>query len=267
MRAVWHLLANSTNEPAKFLWHRIADGIRNIDRPGPCGNHRLDHLIEIGGIGATGIHGRKLHIVHIAPRPLHHLDRALLRLVARHSELVLQMDIRSREKRMNADLRGPLQCLPGSIDILRARPRQAANRRSLDFLRDPPHRFKIPRRAIGKSCLDDIDPQSCQLLRHHDFLFHIHAGAWRLLAVPQRRIKNSDHACHGFTSLLFRLLKTDVQQGRRRRKHRRRTLRGTLRMFSSRERSWRPFSAACKNTKASIPQPRDGGLRSSVVPP
>src|SRR5262245_17422190 len=122
IRAVVDLLANATDKTAEFLWHRIADRIRNIDRSGSCGNHRLDHLIEISWVGATGIHGRKLYIVHVTPCPLHHLDRALLRLVARHSELVLQVDVRGREKRMNADLRSPLQGLPGSIDILRAGP-------------------------------------------------------------------------------------------------------------------------------------------------
>lgn len=44
-----------------------------------------------------------------------------------------------------------------------------------------------------------------------------------------------------------------VRQGRRRRRHRRRTRWGTLRMPSRRERSRRPFSAVCKNTKALIP--------------
>jgi hypothetical protein len=35
-----------------------------------------------------------------------------------------------------------------------------------------------------------------------------------------------------------------IQRGRRRRKHRKRTLWGTLRMFASRERSWGRFSAS-----------------------
>ena len=218
LRTIWHLLANAANEPPEFLWHRIADRIGNIDRPGSCGNHRLDHFIEIGGIGTAGIHGRELHIVHVAPRPLHHFDRALLRLVARHSELMLQMDIRGREKRMDTDLGRPLQGLPGSIDILRPRPSQAANRRSLDLLRNPPDRFKVSRRTIGKSRFDDIDPQASQLLRHHDLLFHIHAGARRLLSIAQGRIENSDHPSHGFPLLpiALRLLKAVVQQGRRR---------------------------------------------------
>ena len=110
---------------------------------------------------------------------------------------------------MNADFRGPLQCIPRSIDIFRTRPRQTANRRSLDFLCDPTHRFKIPRRAIGKSCLNDIDPQPRELLCHHDFLFHVHAGPRRLLAVSERRIKDSNHTCHTLTPSSFQTAQND----------------------------------------------------------
>jgi len=41
------------------------------------------------------------------------------------------------------------------------------------------------------------------------------------------------------------MLKKPVQQGRRRRMHRRRSLSATLRMLSRRERRWRGFSASC----------------------
>jgi len=41
------------------------------------------------------------------------------------------------------------------------------------------------------------------------------------------------------------MLKKTVQQGRSRRKHRRRSLWATLRMLSRRERRWRAFSASC----------------------
>ncbi len=44
-----------------------------------------------------------------------------------------------------------------------------------------------------------------------------------------------------------------VQQDRRRRKHRRRTLWGTLRMLSRRERSWRTFSVFCYSTTTAVP--------------
>src|SRR6185295_15211456 len=46
-----------------------------------------------------------------------------------------------------------------------------------------------------------------------------------------------------------RMLKKAVQQGRSRRKHRRRSLWATLRMLSRRERRWRTFSASCKTLR------------------
>ncbi len=50
------------------------------------------------------------------------------------------------------------------------------------------------------------------------------------------------------------MLKKTVQQGRSRRKHRRRSLWATLRMLSRRERSWRFFSAS-RGLRAFLPGP------------
>jgi hypothetical protein len=74
-----------------------------------------------------------------------------------------------------------------------------------------------------------------------------------LFSIAQGRIKNLDHTCHRVTSLVFRLIETADQQGRRRRKPRRRTLWSTLMRFLSRERSWSLFSSACIKTKCLHP--------------
>src|SRR5262245_41889240 len=56
LRAIRHLLPNTPNELAEFLWNCVTDGVWNIDGPRSGGDHRLDDLIEIGRIGPTRIH-------------------------------------------------------------------------------------------------------------------------------------------------------------------------------------------------------------------
>src|SRR6185436_20801922 len=92
-----------------------------------------------------------------------------------------------------------LRGFPGPIDVLRARPGETANRRALNLLRDAPDGLEIARRAVGEACLDDVDTKPRQLLGHHHFLLHIHAGARGLFAIPPRRIEDPDHARHRVT--------------------------------------------------------------------
>ncbi len=143
------------------------------------------------------------------------------------------------------------------------RPRQAADRRPLDFLRDSPHRLKISRRTIRKSSFNDIDAQARQLLGDHDLFFDIHAGPWRLLAIPQRRIEDPNHPVSCRSPLLgSALLKTDVQPGRRRTE---RTCGVRRECVQAENDAGGCFSSLQK--KKPPPPPRDEGLRSSVVPP
>ena len=112
---------------------------------------------------------------------------------------MLQVDVRRRKKRVDANLGRTLQGFPGPIDVLRARPGQTADRRAFDLLRDAPDGLEIARRAVGEACLDDVDAEPRQLFGDHDFLLHVHAGARGLFPIPQRRIKDSDHARHRVT--------------------------------------------------------------------
>jgi len=75
---------------------------------------------------------------------------------------------------------------------------------------------------------------------------HITRGSSRLREnhVDTRELQWSAHVAHQ-ENASRRMLKKAVQRGRSRRTGRRRTLRGTLRTCSRRERSWRIFSASC----------------------
>src|SRR4029450_9200452 len=109
------------------------------------------------------------------------------------------MDIGGREERVDAYFGRPFQGLPSPVDVFRTRPGKAADRRTLDLLRDTPDRFKIAGRTVREAGLDDIDAEPGQLFCDHDFFFNIHARARRLLSIPQRCIEDSDHARHMVT--------------------------------------------------------------------
>ena len=119
------------------------------------------------------------------------LHRGVQHLIPRHSELVLQMNIGSGDENMDARILGLLHRLQRSIDIPLLRPRQAENPRPRHFLTNAHHRVKIALRRSREARLDDIDAQLFQLPGNNNFLFHGHARAGRLFAIPQRRIKNS----------------------------------------------------------------------------
>ena len=54
------------------------------------------------------------------------------------------------------------------------------------------HRLKITRAGKGKPGFNDIDPQSSQLSRNHQLLFHIQGGPRRLFPVPQGGVKDQN---------------------------------------------------------------------------
>src|ERR1035438_7761234 len=102
------------------------------------------------------------------------------------------MNVGSGEKDLDARVRGPLQSLPGAVDIALAGASQARNN-------GPPHRggntldgLKITIRGDRKPGLDHVDAQTVQLLSEAEFFLHVHAASRRLFAVPQSSIENSN---------------------------------------------------------------------------
>ena len=109
------------------------------------------------------------------------------------------MDGRSGKENVNSRFLGELNRLPGAVDIALVATRQAADRRAGDFGGNGADRFEVADRRNGKSRLDHVDPQRSQGSRHLKLLDHVHARARRLLAVTQRRIKDSNPVRVGMT--------------------------------------------------------------------
>ena len=107
---------------------------------------------------------------------------------------MLEMDIRRGDKCVDTNLGRPAQSLPCPIHVFGASASEAANDRPFHLLRNPPDRFKVSRRAVRESRLDDVNVQARQLLRHYQFFFEIHRRPGRLFSISKRRIENTDHA-------------------------------------------------------------------------
>ena len=193
---VVHVLADAADEPSELLRGGIAHSIGNVDSRRARHDHGLQHFVQVLRIRPRRVHGRELHVLHIATRARHHLHGALQGFLSGQPELVLEVDVRRRDEGMDADLGRALQGFPGAVDVLRARAGKATDRGALHFLRDAPHSLEIARRAVRKASLDDVHAEPGQLLGHHQLLVGIHRRAGRLLAVPERRVEDTDQTTH-----------------------------------------------------------------------
>ena len=106
--------------------------------------------------------------------------------------LYLQMNVRGRQKNVDARARRALQCLPGAVDVARAGASQARNDGTPHRGGDALYRFKVAIGGDRKSGLDHVDAQAVELLGQAQLLLHIHAAARRLLAVTKRGVEDGD---------------------------------------------------------------------------
>jgi hypothetical protein len=131
------------------------------------------------------IFGGELDIVGVFARPLHRLHRALHHLILGHAQLVLHVDGRSGDERVNAPVFGRLDRLARSTHILFTGTRQRTHGRTLDHLGNAEDRVGIAGAGSSKARLDHIHAQLFQLARDAQLLFFGHGRAGALLAVAQ----------------------------------------------------------------------------------
>ncbi len=161
-------------------------------------------------VGAGGVLGRKLHVGAERLGQADRIARLLQALLPRDLELVLQMNVGSGKKHVDARPGRSLQRLPGPLDVRRAGPRQAGNDGPPNGRGNGLHRGKVAFRGDGEAGLDDVHAQPVELVRQAQLFLHVHAAPGRLLAVAQGRVEYRDpcsfHAealLHG-TSLMLR---------------------------------------------------------------
>ena len=182
---------------------RVAHRIRQIHRGGAGGDDGLDDAAHVVEIRARGVFERELHVLAAPARIFHRFHRPLERLLARHAQLVLQMQVARGEERVDARTHRALHRLVGRVDILLERPAERRHDRRLHRLGNAPDALEIARRGDGEARLEHVHAQPFELLRHAHLLLDVHRVARRLFAVAQRRIEYPHLVCH-FSLCSFR---------------------------------------------------------------
>jgi hypothetical protein len=123
-------------------------------------------------------------------------DRRVEALLARHAQLRLEVQVGSRNERVDAALRGWLNRPRRFFEVLAVAARQAGDDRPADLRGHAPHRLGIRRRGDREAGLDDVHPEQIELTGQQQLFRHPEREPGRLLAVAQRRVENSNLLGH-----------------------------------------------------------------------
>ena len=188
-----HLLHHGAEHLVVFLGRGVADGIGQVDGGGAGLERRLHAAAQIVDLGARGVLGRPLHVLHPVARPRHLEVDHLQHLLGRLLQLVLHVHGRGGDEGVDARARGVPDRLAGAVDVGLAGPRQPAHHRPLEPPGDLRDGLEVAFAGDRKARLDDVDAHLVEEVGDLELLLEGHGGAGALLAVAQRRIEN-EHA-------------------------------------------------------------------------
>ena len=120
------------------------------------------------------------------------VDRRLEALLARHAQLRLQVQVRGRDERVNAALRGRLDRPRRLLEVGAMAARQAGDHRTADLRGDLTDRFGVGGRGNREPGFDDVHAESVDLTRQLQLLGRPERESGRLLAVAERRVEDAD---------------------------------------------------------------------------
>ncbi len=180
------------DQVAELLRDGIAHRVGDVDRRRPRGDDRLDHLAEIVPVAPGRVHRGELHVRGVAAGMGDRGDGLLEHLRARLAELVFEVDVRRRDEGVDPGRRRPGDGLPGAVDVGRIRPGERRDLAAPDLPGDLPHGGEIAVRGDRETGLDDIHAHFFELAGDPQFFVRVHARPRRLLAVPERRVKNKN---------------------------------------------------------------------------
>ena len=190
-------LDDATDKRGELGWDRIPDRVGDVDRGGAGAHHRLVDGEQEGRVGAGGVLGRELDLrvaTQLLPSVADPADRLGERLVARHPQLVLEVDVRGRDEDVEVrTLRDPDR-LHRLLRIAVAAAGERGDRDAPDLLRDPVDRLPVARRGGGEAGLDDVHVEADQLAGDLQLLGGGEPRAGRLLPIAKRRIEDPDRA-------------------------------------------------------------------------
>ena len=187
-----HQLVQARQERGVLLRHRVADGVRDVDRGRALLERGGDHLGGELDVGAGGVHRAELDVIDQRARVRDGGARLAQHVRARGLQLVVDVDVRRRDERVHARALGVADGLGGALDVGRVRTREARDHRAVHLLGDPLYGLEVARRGDRESSLDHVDAEPRELLRDLQLLGGVERDARRLLAVSQGGVEDDD---------------------------------------------------------------------------
>src|SRR5713101_5302161 len=154
-----HLL----DDLAELGRNAVAGRVGDVDDVGPEGDHRLDRLDQVVGVGAARVLGRVLDVVAKGARVRDGLGALPQDLLARQPELALDVQVGDRYD--DVDLRGlgVLDRTPDGVDLVSIGPRQRGHSDAADLARDAPAGVELAGRGARETGFDDVHAQLFEL--------------------------------------------------------------------------------------------------------
>ena len=184
---------------------RVADGVGDVERGRAGLNCHLQHLLEVLDVATPGILRTELDIAAQADRVLHHLAHRLQYLVARHAQLVLQMNVAGRNEGVDARPHGRFGGGKRPFDVHAVGAGQPGDHRrrqcaavladtdfAPDGLRHPVDRLPVAGAGNGKARLEDVDAQAGQLASQLQLFVVVQCCTRTLFTIPQGGVENQD---------------------------------------------------------------------------
>jgi hypothetical protein len=188
----------------------VADGVGNIDGPGPRGQRRANDVGDELQVGPRRVHRTELDVVGVAASPLHRRRSHGDHLVPVPPQLVGEVDVAAADEHVDARPRRLAQRLARRVHVGDNGPGEAADAR---LAHRPCHcgdGLPLAERGAREAGLDHVDAHGGEARGDLDLVARAKADARRLLAVAQGRIEDDDLLGHG--SLLCRATsRSDVQ--------------------------------------------------------
>ena len=175
-----------------LVGRRVADRVRDVDRRRALVERDLQHLGGELHVGARRVHRRELDVVDERLRVRHRRPRGALDVLARRLQLVLDVDVRRRDERVDPRSLGVAYRVGGTLDVGGLSPREPGDDRSVHLAGDRLDRLEVARRRDREAGLDDVDAQTRQLVRDLELLGRVQRDPGRLLAVAQGGVEDDD---------------------------------------------------------------------------
>ena len=125
--------------------HRVADRVGDVDRGRALVDRDLAHLGGELEVGPGRVHRRELDVVDVLLGVGDRRPRLALDVLARGLQLVLDVDVRGRDERVDPRPRGVLDRVLGGVDVGHVGAGQPGDDRTVDGPGDRLHGLEVAR--------------------------------------------------------------------------------------------------------------------------